>query len=283
MSPSETPRNSASAPHCVGTVPLAKKVRSAVSVSATNAPFSPVTIVTRSFIGESQFTRWFVTVPSSRFPTTATRSSNSRPLLNAVRAATDAEPGPGHPCRQVDVVGGEVLDHADVGDPRGERTLPAGHDLVDAAQLAPLEPAPQMLQRRVVPLDVPDGADQAAGGEGLGQPPGAFAVRRQRLLDERVHTGVGQRQRDLLVVGGRHGHHAVVEADRAGGPRRCGAAGGRPPPGADRRRGRRRPPARRRPGSAAPGRGAGPSCRGRAGRPAGRPSAVIRHRPGRGR
>ena len=32
------------------------------------APFSPVTMVTRSFIGDSQFTRWFVTVPSAREP-----------------------------------------------------------------------------------------------------------------------------------------------------------------------------------------------------------------------
>ena len=59
-------------------------------VSARNIPFSPVTTVMRSFIGDSQFTRWLVTVPSASLPTTATRSSNSRPLLCAMRADTDA-------------------------------------------------------------------------------------------------------------------------------------------------------------------------------------------------
>ena len=50
---------------------------------------SPVTIVTRSLSGESQLTRWLVTVPLDSVPTTATRSSCWRPLLYAVPAATE--------------------------------------------------------------------------------------------------------------------------------------------------------------------------------------------------
>ena len=41
-----------------------------------------------------------------------------------------------NPRREVDVVRGEVLGDADVGDARGERTLPTGGDLVDGADIA---------------------------------------------------------------------------------------------------------------------------------------------------
>jgi len=62
----------------------------------------------------------------------------------------------------------EVLDDADVRDPGRERALPAGDDLVDAAELALLQPAAQVLQRRVVALDVADRPDDAGGLEGIG-------------------------------------------------------------------------------------------------------------------
>src|SRR6266508_3020850 len=90
MSPSLTPRKWATSSHAVGTEPLALKVRSACRVSAMNAPRSPVTTATRSFIGESQFTRWLVTVPLASRPVTATRSSCSRPLLCALWLDTEA-------------------------------------------------------------------------------------------------------------------------------------------------------------------------------------------------
>ena len=62
----------------------------------------------------------------------------------------------GHPAGQVDVVGGQVHDHADVGDAVRERALAAGDDLVDVAELTGLQAAAQALQRRVVALDVAD-------------------------------------------------------------------------------------------------------------------------------
>ena len=96
-------------------------------------------------------------------------------------------------------MGGEVLDHADVGDPGRERALAAGDDLVDVAELAGLEPRAQALQRGVVPLDVPDAADQAGGLERLDELRRRRDVGGQRLLDQRVHAGRGQLQADLLV------------------------------------------------------------------------------------
>ena len=53
-----------------------------------NAPFSPVTTVSRSFIGDSQFTRWLVTVPLASRPVAATRSSCGRPDRSATCAET---------------------------------------------------------------------------------------------------------------------------------------------------------------------------------------------------
>ena len=52
-----TPRKVATWSHSVATSPFSWKVRSPCRVSATNAPFSPVTTVIRSFSGDSQLTR----------------------------------------------------------------------------------------------------------------------------------------------------------------------------------------------------------------------------------
>ena len=117
----------------------------------------------------------------------------------------------GHPRGQVDVVGAQVLDHPDVGDPGRERALPAGGHLVHVTELAGLQPGPRLLQRRVVPLDVPDRADQPGVGERPRQLLRPRGVLRQRLLDQGVHPRRGQRQPDLLVVDRRHRDHAVVD------------------------------------------------------------------------
>ena len=76
-------------------------------------------------------------------PVTATMSSCSRPLRCVVVREDRREAALGEPGGEVDVVGGQVLDDADVGDARRERALPAGGDLVDLAEFARLDPLAQ--------------------------------------------------------------------------------------------------------------------------------------------
>ena len=152
-------------------------------------------------------------MPSASWPVTATRSSCSRPLLCARLRGHRRERLLGHPGGQVDVVGGEVLDHADVGDPGRERALAAGDDLVDLAELAGLQPGPQALQRRVVPLDVSDGADQAGLLEGLGE----LASPRPRTRPAASRSSRGRRpSASASAISswycGRYRDHAVVDA-----------------------------------------------------------------------
>ena len=123
-------------------------------------------------------------------------------------------------------MGGQVLDHADVGDPSGERALPPGDDLVDLAELALGQPRPQALQRGVVALDVSDPADQAARLEGLDEPARTFDAGGQRLLDQRADARLGELHADVLVQwpsGSRDDD--VVEAQRDAAPRRSRTIG----------------------------------------------------------
>ena len=75
-------------------------------------------------------------------------------------------------------MGGQVLHHADVGDPVRERALAAGDHLEHLAELAVLQPGPQVLQGRVEALDVADGPDQAGGLERVGQLGGRLGIGR---------------------------------------------------------------------------------------------------------
>ena len=61
------------------------------------------------------------------------------------------------PADEVEVVGGEVLDDADVADAVGERADALGGDQEDLAELAVGDAAAQLEQRGVEALDVPDG------------------------------------------------------------------------------------------------------------------------------
>ena len=201
MSPSETPRNPARWDHSVGTEALAWKVRSALRVSATNAPFSPVMTVTRSFIGVSQLTRWLATVAVRQLagdrhevlvgpPGSVGSAGRHRDVVLL-----------GDPGRQVDVMGAEVLDHTDVGDARREGADPPGAHLVDLAEVAVRQPRSGLLQRRVVALDVAHPADQSSAVEG-GDDLGCLgAVGGQGLLDQCVDAGIGQFHGDVVVVG----------------------------------------------------------------------------------
>ena len=88
----------------------------------------------------------------------------------------------------------EVLDDADVGDAGRERTLASRGDLVDLAELAGRDAPAQLLQRRVEALDVPDGADEPARLERLGHLAALLDGLGDRLLDQRVHAGLGELQ-----------------------------------------------------------------------------------------
>ena len=88
-SPSTTPRNAATRSHSIACEPFLNSVRSAVRVSATRLPLSPVTAVTRSLNGDNQLTRCVTTSPLDSSATTLTRSSCGRPLRCADRADTD--------------------------------------------------------------------------------------------------------------------------------------------------------------------------------------------------
>jgi hypothetical protein len=118
----------------------------------------------------------------------------------------------GYPRREVDVVGGEILDHADVGNARRERPLPPRGHLVHLAELACLEAGTKAPQRRVVPFDVTDRAGQAPHLERLGEPRSAGQIRRQRFLHENRDARLGQAHSDHLVVASWHGQDAIVHA-----------------------------------------------------------------------
>ena len=85
-------------------------------------------------------------------------------------------------------------------------------DLVDLADVAVGEPAPQLLERRVEPLDVPDGADQAARGERLSHPAARLGRVRDGLLDEGVDAGIGEGHGGVEVVARGHGDDGEVDA-----------------------------------------------------------------------
>ncbi len=107
------------------------------------------------------------------------------------------------------------MHHAHVGDAVRERALPPGDDLVDLAQLAGLQPGTQALQRRVVPLDVPDAGDQARGLERVDQPARGRPTDWASGFSISAPTPLcGQLQADLLVQRGRAGDHGVVDAQR---------------------------------------------------------------------
>ncbi|GAA2743635.1 hypothetical protein GCM10009868_18180 [Terrabacter aerolatus] len=117
-----------------------------------------------------------------------------------------------NPSRQINIVGGKVLNYADVRNARWERALTPRRHLVDASELAPFDARTGTLEGRVVALNVADGAHQASGLESVCEELGGGDVGRQRLLDEGVDAGRSERQTDFLVIDGRHGHDAVVDA-----------------------------------------------------------------------
>ena len=88
------------------------------------------------------------------------------------------------PGGQVDVVGGQVLDDADVGDAVGEGALPTSGDLVDLAELALLEPRAQSAQSAGLQRSMwPTALTRPALLEGVDQLLRLARVGGERLLD----------------------------------------------------------------------------------------------------
>ena len=138
-------------------------------------------------------------------------SSLSRPERCWVWAVSRVYGDPAIHGREVEVVGGEVLDDADVGDARGERALARRGDLVDVAEQALLDPLAHRQDGRVAALDVADAADHAGLLEGGADPLPRLDGVGDRLLDHGGDAGGGQRERDVLVVHGRHRDDGGVE------------------------------------------------------------------------
>ena len=142
----------------------------------------------RIFVGVSQSTVMLNAMPDSK----AARREHevlvrAAGLVHGLRG-DDIDRRLAEPADEIEVVGREVLDDADVLDAIGERAATLGADEEDLADLALLGAPPQLDQRRVEALDVPDRAAHARlGARGddlvrLGDRPG------ERLLDEHVHA-----------------------------------------------------------------------------------------------
>ena len=108
------------------------------------------------------------------------------------------------PRDEVEVVGREVLDDADVLDAVGERAAALGADEKDLADLALLGAPPQLDQRRVEALDVPDRRPDCSRTAQRDDLLALLHRPRQRLLDQQVHAGGGELARGAEVLVGRH-------------------------------------------------------------------------------
>ena len=108
---------------------------------------------------------------------------------------------------------GQVFDHADVADARGEGRLAARRDLFDLAQLSLGDAPAHVDERRVAALDVADCPHEARGREGVADARPGLDARGEGLFDEGVHPGLGQCQGGGLVVGGGRGDDRGVETD----------------------------------------------------------------------
>ena len=109
-------------------------------------------------------------------------------------------------------MGCQVLNHANVADPGGEWRLATRRNLLDLPELSLRDAPAHVDERRVAALDVADGTHEACTGEGVADTLACFHAHGERLFDERVHPGLGQRQGGGLVVSGRGGDDRGVNA-----------------------------------------------------------------------
>ena len=122
--------------------------------------------------------------------------------------------GTGYPCRQIEVMSGEVLDDSDIADPSRKRPLSFCSHLVDVSERVRRESRLQGPHSGVVPLDVTNAPDKSCSGECIDQAVTCRGVYCERLFHEAVHSGGSQLQCYRLVHVGRCRHDAEIEVGR---------------------------------------------------------------------
>ena len=100
---------------------------------------------------------------------------------------------------------GKVLHDADVANARGEGRLATRRDLLDLAKLALRDAPTHVDECGIAALDVADSSHEARGRESIADAPTRLDARGERLFDEGVHPGLGEREGRSLVVGGGSG------------------------------------------------------------------------------
>ena len=260
----------------------AKNVRSAVSVSATSMPRSPSTRVRRTLVGVSQST-----IELNAHAALEPAGDEHEVLVLAAHAVLglrgDAlDRRAAEPADEVEVVGGEVLDDADVAHAVGERPDALGGD-----RGRPRRAGRRCTRRRssssagLKRSTWPTAPCTPALAHGVDELARLVGGRGQRLLDQHVHA----RARPARARPRRCSSVGTATIAKSGRPARRAArrATRRPAPGRGRRRsGRRRGRRRRRTSTRgeawSSARGGGRSCRGRATAPRSGLMAVARSR-----
>src|SRR5262249_180334 len=108
----------------------------------------------------------------------------------------------------IDVVRGQVDDHAHVPNPGWERTKPSGVQAEHAGQLVAWQQLTQRDDSRVEALDVSDGYQPLVSLRLVDDLPGLLAVGGDRLLDEYMRASADAVDRQFTVqAGGRRDDH----------------------------------------------------------------------------
>jgi len=117
----------------------------------------------------------------------------------------------GEMTHDVEVMRGEVDDHADVADASRERPEPPRLDLKNPADLAECDASLQLSDRRVETLDVAD-RKHAIGAPRRSQKLAAlFEVGRDRLLDEDMEAALQHREAGFEMEACRHGDDGRIQ------------------------------------------------------------------------
>ena len=142
--------------------------------------------------------------------------------------------GPEEHAHDVEIVRGEVDDHPHVPHAGRKRAEPRRPNLEHAAQLPVVQPAAELSDGRVEPLDVADGEQPTGRVGGRDHDLGLAAIGGNRLLDQDVRAGVEGLEGGRQMERRRDGHHHEVGVLRGEEGRWIGVARCRPPGGGPR-------------------------------------------------